>query len=141
MPDDRTPSMAKLLRLAPQLEVADLRRTIVFYVERLGFTLCASWPQADPSWCMLERDGVQLMFVHGLHAGKPRMSGKLAFVTDDVMAVHERVRRHARIVYGPEVYHYGMKEFALEDPDGYMISFGQETDEPPTCPAEERSDS
>lgn len=49
------------------------------------------------------------------------------------MAVLDRVKGRAKIVYGPEVYHYGMKEFAIEDPDGYMISFSQPTDEPPTC--------
>jgi hypothetical protein len=35
----------------------------------------------------------------------------------------------------PEVYHNGCREFAIRDPDGYLIIFTEETDDPPACPA------
>jgi hypothetical protein len=31
------------------------------------------------------------------------------------------------------VYQYGRREFAIRDPNGYMIIFTEQTDDPPTC--------
>jgi hypothetical protein len=33
----------------------------------------------------------------------------------------------------PEVYWYGRREYAIWDPSGYLLSFSEETDDPPTC--------
>lgn len=104
-----------------------------FYTTILGFKMDAAWPQENPVWCVLDHGQVHLMLTSDAHEGPPKFSGKLALYTDDVMEVLGRIQGRAKIVYGPEVYHYGMKEFAIEDPDGYMISFSQPTDEPPTC--------
>ncbi len=119
--------------LTPQLLVSDWARSIEFYTGVLGFTLDGLWPQDKPDWCMLDHGNVHIMCTTEAHEGPPHFTGKLALHTDDVMAVFERVNGRAKLVYGPEVYHYGMKEFAIEDPDGYMLSFSQPTDEPPTC--------
>lgn len=132
---DTAPALS-LRNLIPQMKVADLARSLDFYTRVLGFRVGGTWPDEQPCWVMLDHSDVHIMLVTGLHEGPPHFTGKLALHSDDVMAIHARVKDHARVVYGPEVYHYGMKEFAIEDPDGYMISFAQETDEPPTCPDE-----
>jgi hypothetical protein len=36
------------------------------------------------------------------------------------------------IEWGPEVYSYGRREFAVRDPDGYLVIFTEPTDEAPT---------
>jgi hypothetical protein len=33
------------------------------------------------------------------------------------------------IEWGPEVYFYGRREFAVRDPDGYLLIFTEPTDE------------
>jgi hypothetical protein len=42
------------------------------------------------------------------------------------------VKDRVAIEWGPEVYDYGRREFALRDPDGYLVIFSEETDDPPT---------
>ena len=64
------------------------------------------------------------------------MSGQLYFDTDDVLAMYERVRGETTIEWGPEVYEYGMHEFACRDNNGYILQFGQPTDAEPTCSAD-----
>lgn len=38
------------------------------------------------------------------------------------------------LLWGPEVYHYGRREFSIRDPNGYELIFSEPTDDPPTCP-------
>jgi uncharacterized glyoxalase superfamily protein PhnB len=45
---------------------------------------------------------------------------------NDVEALHaELVTKGAVIVYPPVIQPYGMKEFAIRDPNGYVLGFGQ----------------
>ena len=60
---------------------------------------------------------------------------------DDVVGLHRDLAGRG-VDVGPlcvTVYH--MKEFSCLDPDGHMLTFGQETDEPPTPDDEERDQS
>jgi uncharacterized glyoxalase superfamily protein PhnB len=46
---------------------------------------------------------------------------------DDVESLFgELGRKGAEVVYAPTVQPYGMKEFAVRDPNGYVLGFGQE---------------
>ncbi len=56
--------------------------------------------------------------------------------TNDVLEIFARVEDKAKVIEGPEVYFYGKKEIALVDNNGYVLAFGQDTDERPTCTAE-----
>ena len=48
------------------------------------------------------------------------------FWVDDVMKLHaELAGAGATVVYAPVVQPYGMKEFAVRDPNGYVLGFGQ----------------
>ena len=51
----------------------------------------------------------------------------------DCLAEHARIKGHAPIEWGPEVYWYGCREFAVLDPDGHRIIFSSPTEESPTC--------
>ncbi|MCA9296787.1 MAG: VOC family protein, partial [Phycisphaerales bacterium] len=50
-----------LTRLRPMIAVTDLRRTIDFYCNRLGFVLGDTFGD-PPVWASLARDGVEMMF-------------------------------------------------------------------------------
>lgn len=52
---------------------------------------------------------------------------------DGVVERHERIEGKAEVLWGPEVYSYGMREFAIKDPNGYQLAFCEPTDDPPTC--------
>jgi uncharacterized glyoxalase superfamily protein PhnB len=51
---------------------------------------------------------------------------------EDVVALHAEAKGKAFQVSDLRVTFYGMKEFEVRDPDGHILWFGQETDEPPT---------
>jgi predicted enzyme related to lactoylglutathione lyase len=48
------------------------------------------------------------------------------FWVDDVEALHAEVTdRGAEIVHGPIDQGYGLREFRVRDPDGYILAFGR----------------
>ena len=64
-------------------------------------------------------------------AGKPIGATGTMFVEveDGVDALHERVKTRATITMPLVTQFYGMREFAIEDPDGYVITFAQRVQE------------
>jgi hypothetical protein len=120
------------------LQVMELHKTIDFYTRILDFMLGSSWPKENPVWCMLERDGARVMFMINEHVGEPRMSGTLYMETTDVLALYKRIAGLAEVLWGPEVYEYGMHEFAIKDCNGYTLSFGQPVD-PENYPPDAKS--
>ena len=128
----------KLTALIPMLSVSDLKRTMSFYGERLGFDILNSLGGPDPTWCMLGRDGVKIMFnqppLEEMNT-LPRHAKDFQifyFYPDDVVALQTAWKNAGLPVSELRVTHYGMKEFELRDPDGYWLWFGQETSDPPT---------
>jgi catechol 2,3-dioxygenase-like lactoylglutathione lyase family enzyme len=126
----------RLTELTPMLRTADLAKTIEFYTSVLGFRCESSWPEGTPTWCSLNRDAATIMFFSDNEHDEaaPRMTGVLYIRTDDVLALHARLKDQVKVLWGPEVFHYGMHEFAIEECNGYTLSFGQPTDAPPTSP-------
>jgi catechol 2,3-dioxygenase-like lactoylglutathione lyase family enzyme len=122
----------------PSLKARDLAETIGYY-ERLGFRLTGAHPDAaKPSWCELSRDGARLHFHTMTHDGappEPVFSGTLYFRPDDVRALAQEWRGKVAFAWGPEVMTYGWREFAIRDPNGYLIAFCEETADPPERPA------
>jgi uncharacterized glyoxalase superfamily protein PhnB len=49
----------------------------------------------------------------------------LFFIVSGVDAFHERVRVQTRIVMPIKTQFYGMREFAVEDPDGHILTFAE----------------
>jgi len=60
-----------------------------------------------------------------------RSAHVMAEVTDS-LALCDSIKANVPIEWGPEIYSYGRREFALRDPDGYRVIFTERTDEPPT---------
>ena len=110
------------------LRTRDLDASIAFYVDRLGFALQRR-SDAD-GWASLRRDGVELMLATpNAHAGdaEPAFTGSLYFRLDDADAVDRlwaSLQGQARACYPPETFHYGMREFAIFDDNGYLLQFG-----------------
>lgn len=131
----------RLTILRPMLAVADLRRTMSFYTEKLGFRITGTFgePGGPPVWCEVHRDGVEIMFNapprERIERDVPAKSKDYQVYyscVDDVVALHEEFKSRGVDVTDLRVTIYQMKEFEVRDPDGYWLWFGQETDEPPT---------
>jgi uncharacterized glyoxalase superfamily protein PhnB len=128
----------RLKQLTPMLSVADLKRTMAFYCDELGFRCNGTFGDPDPVWCHLEWDGARLMFNQPPAAEMAELPRRakdcqiVYFYPDDVAALHTAWKANGLPVTDLRVTVYAMKEFELRDPDGYWLWFGQETSEPPT---------
>lgn len=113
--------------LRPMLHTLDLPSTIAFYTGRLGFALDATWSPTDggpPTWCALSHGAALLMFTIGDE--EPALTGRIYCYPADVDTYHDEiVARGASILHPPRDTEYGMREFSLEDPNGYLVSFGR----------------
>ncbi len=111
--------------LRPLLRTKDLKGTIRFYTEMLGFT-CDGLSEED-GWASLHRDSVELMIAApNAHEpfDVPAFTGSLYFNVDDVAALWASVKDRAKVCYPMEDFHYGMREFAIYDNNGYLLQFG-----------------
>jgi len=114
----------------------DIRATLDFYIRVLGFTIDTLWPADNPTLCILDRDGVHLSFAvdtNGWYADKPSLTGQLWIDVEDVMALHAMVAGSVAMEWGPAVYQYGRREFAIMDPNGYLLAFSERTTDAPDC--------
>ena len=125
----------RLTGVIPRLPVADLGRTVGFYTRVLGFDVSALWPADRPTFVMLDRDAVSLgFFAPDAHRGLVTIgTADLYVAAEDVRGLHARLKDVVPIEWGPEVFFYGRREFAVRDPDGYVLIFTEPTDEAPTC--------
>ena len=114
----------RLRSLTPMLQSGDLQRTIDWYRSVLGFRLI----RQEAGWCRLERDGVALMFMRNDHLGVPHATATQYIYITDLDALWNAIKDRVKAEWGPEEMPYGMMEFAIKDPDGYLLSFGEEMD-------------
>lgn len=123
-------------RVEPRLAARDLAASMDFYTRRLGFECVSSWPEENPAFAILRRDGVglQLSAEDSTSAGAAAGGGSTVwFDVDDVRALHERLRADdVEIEWGPEVYGYGRRELGLRDPAGNLVILSESTDDPVT---------
>lgn len=118
-------------RVVPRLPTTNLAQTIGFYTSTLGFRLGSMWPDDAPTFAILNRDHIDLQFSVAPAPGSPETT--ICIDVTDSVALHRRLVEKLPIEWGPEVYWYGRREFAIRDPNGYLIIFSEETDEPETC--------
>jgi len=122
--------VTSIIRGAAYFPVRDVSSTGVHYRDVLGFR--CEYEAGDPvEFAVYSRDAVPIMFrrVPEPHVIVPneRQGGTwdVFFWVHDADALHsELVRAGATVVYPPTVQPYGMKEFAVRDPNGYVLGFG-----------------
>ena len=117
----------KLTKLTPMLTTSDLKGTVDFYVQTLGF-ICNSL-HMEWGWASLQLDSIEIMFAlpnDHIPFDKPSFTGSFYFNTDDADHLWERLKEKSKICYPIENFEYGMREFAIYDNNGYLLQFGQE---------------
>jgi len=125
-------------RVSPNCPVADLDRTIAFYTQHLGFEVGVLWPEEKPTFCILDRDCIRVAFAAIESRSDFEKTGQCDLHIDvtGVAEIHETLKDKVAIEWGPEVFFYQRREFPVRDPDGYLVIFSEETDDPPTCDGE-----
>jgi uncharacterized glyoxalase superfamily protein PhnB len=104
------------------LQTSDMDRTISWYGDVLGFQCLR---RVGDGWCHLRQGGVSLMFMKNDHLGAPHATATQYIYVDDVDELWEALKDRVKAEWGPETMSYGMREFAVRDPDGYLLSFGE----------------
>ncbi len=131
----RQPETLRLRSLIPTYTVNDLEKSIAWYCDGLGFIVSERWEEGG------KLEGVMLKAgncTFGLSQddfakGRDRQKGVglriYASTVQSVDALAERIRAYGgKIIQEPKDMSWGARtrSFAVEDPDGFRISFSQE---------------
>ncbi len=129
--------MPQFTKLTPNLLVASVERSLAFYVDTLGFARGMTVPDQPPfAFGSVTGGAVEIFFNEASgaikeypgFAGQPiGCTGTLFIEVEGVNALHDRLRNTVTIVMPIETKFYGMREFAIADPDGYVITFAERT--------------
>ena len=131
-------------KLTPNLAVTHIPTTVSYYCNVLGFDLRMLVDETmqgfedttiDPSktyiWAMVGHGDVEIMFQLKSNLEKeigplpaaPVLSGTVYMETDDADTYYDRIKDQAVIHKKPDTAWYGMREFYVKDPDGYLLGF------------------
>jgi predicted enzyme related to lactoylglutathione lyase len=112
--------------------VQDVRRATEYYRDALGFDV-ELYDRIPDHYGYAHRDGCHVHFARFDGATARPNSAVVPpdmfdayFYVDDVDGLHgEVVERGAELVHGLVDQGYGLREFRVRDPDGYILAFGQ----------------
>src|SRR5688500_333632 len=123
--------MTRFTSVTPNLIVKDVARSTAFYRDVLGFTITMNVPDAEPFvFVGRERDGVPVLLHYQGAAVEdhPEMAATpfggtctMFFVLTGIDELHAAVAPKANVVMALKNQFYGMREFAITDPDGHLI--------------------
>ena len=127
--------MPQFNSITPNLVVADVARSVAFYRDVLGFAIDATVPEAPPYVFASVKSGAVGIFLNAAEpayaeypAFKDRPIGgtlTLFIEVEDIEHWHAMVKSAVKIVMPLEHKWYGVTEFAIADPDAYVITFAE----------------
>ena len=122
---------ATLTAIAPQFLVDDLKRSIDYYRERLGFELDYVY---DDFYASVSRDGCAIHLKDAPKIQADRAHRKenehldVSIAVVDAAALHDELRARGAIITKPlEDRPWACRDFYVEDPDGYILCFSELT--------------
>jgi uncharacterized glyoxalase superfamily protein PhnB len=139
----------KLSKLTPNLAVADIRQTVQFYRDNLGFELVMAVPVAQDGveqqlsegkeyvYAMLKKDGVELMIQRSdsfhedvVLAEQTSVGASVSFYMEGkgIDAFHAELKSKGIQVTELKLTWYGIKEFYIKDNNGYILGFAEEAE-------------
>lgn len=133
-------------KLTPNFSVRNVKESVAFYRDILGFDLDIAVPggtssienevlqNKEYSAAMVKKDGVYIMFIErdeferGAQAFKSDAQGASVLFYVDVSGIDElysELKEKVEIVSDIKTKWYGMREFYIKDCDGYVLAFGE----------------
>jgi uncharacterized glyoxalase superfamily protein PhnB len=136
--------MPQFSKLTPNLLVASVERSLGFYIDTLGFERGMTVPDQSPFvFASVASGPVEIFFNDAATAVKeyPGFAGKPLGATGSMFielagsgtidALHDRIKNRVTVTMPLVTQFYGMREFAIADPDGYVITFAQRVEQQP----------
>jgi catechol 2,3-dioxygenase-like lactoylglutathione lyase family enzyme len=126
--------MANLTYISPFFIVANLKASVSFYVDKLGFDIRYIGPAGDPFFAIVGRDHISIMLKEIAGDIKPvpnhtrhkwaRWDAYISAAEPDVL--FEEYRSGEVVFHQPIVDdNDGLRGFEVEDADGYILFFGR----------------
>ena len=129
----------KLNTLIPNLAVDDIRQTVQFYCENLGFELVMAVPETqdgiDPQllddkvyvFAMLKKDNATLMFQRKVTFPEDVVLAGIGYLQGNgIDAFYEELKSRNLQISEMKLTQYGIKEFYVKDNSGYFLGFAEE---------------
>lgn len=127
--------MTSFASVTPNLLVRDVALSLAFYRDVLGFTMGETVPDKAPFvFVWMKRDDVSVFLndinaaAHDYPAAATLPQGGTAalfFIVTGVDDYHAQVAPKAKVIMPLKTQFYGMREFAITDPDGHIITFAE----------------
>ena len=119
--------------LSPTLAVRDMKKTIEFYKNSLGFKVGMCFPDANnPEYADLSKDEMVLMFLPaknvGIGSGEKLGTGVNLYmqIDGDIDEYYDELKKKGvRIAADIKDEPFGIRDFTVEDADGYRLTFNQ----------------
>ena len=124
--------MPELEGIAPIVPVSDVSATLAFYRDLLGFEVKVESPDGQYGLVSREGAGVTLVGAADEDALKATRTNISAYIwVKDLPGLWDEMRAGLEAlpeghVRAPFVQDYGMREFHVKDPDGFLIFFGED---------------
>jgi catechol 2,3-dioxygenase-like lactoylglutathione lyase family enzyme len=112
--------MAKMVRIAPEVPVSNLRESLEFYKQRLGFQVVTEMPGGD--YAIVERDDIAIhLFQDDIRGHSPVAIHIFTPQLDELHA--ELLGRGAKLSQGIVLKPWGNRDFRLNDDSENEIKF------------------
>ena len=119
--------------ISPMLAARNMKQTIEFYKITLGFKMGMAFPDADnPEYIDLSKDGMVLMFIPVENVGidkEERLGAGVNIymqIDGDIDKYYNELKNKGiKIVVDIKDEPYGIRDFTVEDIDGYKLTFNQ----------------
>jgi uncharacterized glyoxalase superfamily protein PhnB len=119
--------------LSPLLAVRNMKETIEFYMNTLGFKMGMAFPDADnPEYADLSKDGMVLMFIpakdHGIGSREKLGTGVYLYmeIDGDIDEYYAELKgKGVKMVTDIKDQPYGVRDFSIEDINGYKLAFNR----------------
>jgi uncharacterized glyoxalase superfamily protein PhnB len=119
--------------ISPTLSTKNMKQTIRFYRDSLGFKIGMAFPDADnPEYADLSKDGMVLMFIPAKNVGigskqKLGIGVNLYMQIDGDIDEYYKELKSKGIKFVVDITDepYGIRDFTVEDINGYKLTFNQ----------------
>jgi len=119
--------------ISPTLAARNMKQTIQFYRDSLGFKMGMAFPDAgNPEYADLSKDGMVIMLIPATNIGigakeKLGIGVNLYLQIDgDIDEYYSELRnKGVKIVVDIKDEPFGIRDFTVEDIDGYKLTFNQ----------------
>jgi len=127
--------MVKFESVTPNLLVRDVAKSLAFYHDVLGFTIGETVPDKEPFVFVWMKHGDVSVFLNDINAAAHDYpaaaslpqggTAALFFIITDVDGYHAEVAPKTKVIMPLKTQFYGLREFAVTDPDGHIITFAE----------------